>query len=268
MKKIIPLLLVAVSVLVMFTGCNKSDYNEAVTLMENGQYEQAIAIFTELGDYNDSQNKLAQAQKYLEVKKALIAGTWFYEATSVNAVHCLQFAEDKATISNPWFDGNGYHEGTEKSQPTYKITDTEIKLINEDETETAIPYTFENNKLALADGYFTSEMVKEALQGYWKLRRTQYLIGTFSTDESNICFEGDKVTYENATEARYEDGYYYYGPYSGTFEIGLGKFETDMEHGDRWFFRIDDGEVQLLYYDNVCTKSDATELPGEDGYSF
>ncbi len=270
MKKVLSLLLVAVFVLVMFTGCSKTDYNEAVKLMESGDYEQAITLFTELGDYNDSQEKLVQAQKFLSVKKALNEGTWFFEATSVNAVYCLQFADGSATISNPWFDGNGYHEGADTTQHTYKITDTEIKLINEDGTEKVIPYTFENDTLKLADDYFTPEMVKEALQGHWSVRRSQYLLGSLTVDEHHILFEDDKATYENASKARgYYDGtYYYYGPYTGTYEIGLGKFETDMDHGDRWFFRIADGEVQLMYYGNACIKADTNELPGEDGYSF
>ena len=110
MKKVLSVLLVAVFVLVAFTGCKKSDYTDAVALMESGDYEQAITLFTELGDYNDSQEKLAQAQKLLKVKNALNGGTWFFEATSVNAVYCLKFADGNATISNPWFDGNGYHE--------------------------------------------------------------------------------------------------------------------------------------------------------------
>ena len=113
-------------------------------------------------------------------------------------------------------------------------------------------------------------MVKEAIQGHWSVRRSQFLLGSLSVDEHHILFDGDKVTYENASEAYgYNDGtYYYYGPYTGTFEIGCGEFETDMDNGNRWFFRIDDGEVQIMYYGNACTKADTNDLPGEDGYSF
>lgn len=54
MRKIVALLLVFV---MMFTlcGCDSREYKKALSLYENGQYEEAHQIFTELGDYEDCQ---------------------------------------------------------------------------------------------------------------------------------------------------------------------------------------------------------------------
>lgn len=55
-------LLLAISLLVVFilvlTGCNSSDYKKAISLYENGSYEEAAAAFEALGDYQDSKKQL------------------------------------------------------------------------------------------------------------------------------------------------------------------------------------------------------------------
>ncbi len=55
-----------------------SNYNKAVKLMESGDYEEAYAIFSELNDYRDSEDRAAEAQK----------GVW-YEA----GLACLERQE-------------------------------------------------------------------------------------------------------------------------------------------------------------------------------
>jgi hypothetical protein len=267
MKKI-SLVLIVVFILVMFTGCKKSDYNEAIELMNNGNYEQAIVLLEELGDYEDAAAKLAEAQNKNNIVKALNEGVWYFEADSVNAVNRLLFSDGKATITQAFFDGNGYHESSTVTNLTYKITDAEIVLVKEDLSEIKVAYTVDDNGVKLDDAYFTPEMIEDGIQGYWKLRKSSFLLGRLLTNEYNIYFNKGNVESESAAEARgYDDGsYYYYGPYEGTYTIDFGKFETNMDHGDQWFFRIDEGEVQVMHYGDACTKSD--KLPGEDGYSF
>lgn len=53
MKKKSIIVLLAVCALAL-TGCNNSDYEEAVGLYENGNYDKAKAMFVELGEYEDS----------------------------------------------------------------------------------------------------------------------------------------------------------------------------------------------------------------------
>ena len=45
-------------------------YNKAVTLLESGSYDEAISSFTELGDYQDSANKIIECGKAKEYKSA------------------------------------------------------------------------------------------------------------------------------------------------------------------------------------------------------
>ena len=42
----------------LLTGCGNSDYKKAMVLYEDGKYEEAIVLFLELGDYEDSAEKV------------------------------------------------------------------------------------------------------------------------------------------------------------------------------------------------------------------
>ena len=46
------------------TGCKNTKYTEAMSLYANEDWEQAIEIFTELGDYEDSQNMVLKCYYY------------------------------------------------------------------------------------------------------------------------------------------------------------------------------------------------------------
>jgi hypothetical protein len=50
-----------------FVSCKSKDYEEAISLLESGQYEEAKAIFEEIGDYKDS-------QKYLSGFRYMVTG--------------------------------------------------------------------------------------------------------------------------------------------------------------------------------------------------
>ena len=53
----------AMAMLLCLTACDSSDYKEATELYEEGSYEEAEAIFLELGDYEDSA-EMALACRY------------------------------------------------------------------------------------------------------------------------------------------------------------------------------------------------------------
>ena len=55
MKRYVALVLVLACLL---TGCGNSDYKKAMALYEEGKYEEAIVLFLELGDYEDSAEKV------------------------------------------------------------------------------------------------------------------------------------------------------------------------------------------------------------------
>ena len=58
-RKYIALLLIAAIVLSL-TACQSSDYKKAVELQETGYFEEAIELFTELGDYKDSSERILE----------------------------------------------------------------------------------------------------------------------------------------------------------------------------------------------------------------
>ena len=66
MKKLFTLILSLV-ILVMITGCDSTDYKKAVSLYESGKYEEAIEMFEELGDYEDSAEKVLDCQYNMAV---------------------------------------------------------------------------------------------------------------------------------------------------------------------------------------------------------
>lgn len=71
MKKAIALLLALVMCLCLCACGKASDYEAAVSLMDAGSYEEAITAFAELGDYEDSSQKLAECENVVSYSKAL-----------------------------------------------------------------------------------------------------------------------------------------------------------------------------------------------------
>lgn len=71
MKKLVSLILVMAMVLSLCACGKADDYEAAIALMEAENYEEAIAAFTELGDYEDSAQKLAECEDALSYAKAV-----------------------------------------------------------------------------------------------------------------------------------------------------------------------------------------------------
>jgi TolA-binding protein len=81
MKKRIVLLLCLALTTFALTSCDSSDYKSAMSLYENGQYEEAIEKFTALGDYEDSSDMIS-ACKYAEA-------TDFYNAAEYDSAKAI-----------------------------------------------------------------------------------------------------------------------------------------------------------------------------------
>ena len=109
MRKMVILLLV-VLMMVSLTACKSDDYKEAMELYVNREYDAALVIFTELGDYEDSINmvtkcRYAQAHTLLQNGKYEEARIIFeelgdYEDSAENVKECyyqqaLVLMEDK-----------------------------------------------------------------------------------------------------------------------------------------------------------------------------
>lgn len=55
-KKTVVLLLSAIMLCMCLSACDSSDYKAAERLFEEGKYEEAVAAFTALGNYKDSEH--------------------------------------------------------------------------------------------------------------------------------------------------------------------------------------------------------------------
>ena len=63
MKRTIALLLACTCLFTfLLTGCDKSDYKKAAALYEKGEYEEAMNLFTALGDYEDSADRVLECK--------------------------------------------------------------------------------------------------------------------------------------------------------------------------------------------------------------
>ena len=75
-KRICLSLCMVLTAAAILTGCGKGgDYKKAMSMYENGQYEEAAAKFTELGDYEDSQD-MVMACNYEAAKVLFDAGDY------------------------------------------------------------------------------------------------------------------------------------------------------------------------------------------------
>lgn len=272
MRKILAMLLICILVF-MLTGCDSSDYKKAMSMYENGEYKEAAEIFAKLGDYEDSAEMAVKAEKqwalvtYADVFETLKQETWYFNGGSDTTLNYLTFTDEEATVGQVYFDGNGIHENGSNAC-AYVVDDTSVTITMADGTEMAISYEKGDAGITLDKEYVSFSDVKKGLMGYWKSTSKKTIIGILSVSEDNIYVGEDTLESESASLAYGGSNgeYYYYGPYKGTYTLGIGCFETEMKHGDAWFFNIIDGKPTMLHYDKVCTPTDG--FPRKDGYSF
>ncbi len=261
-------ILLTVLMLVMalsLTGCKGSKYKDALELYNSGEYEAAAAAFAELGDYKESAAMAEKCSDIVAVRAKLSEiQTWFYGNESVGAaLNKIVFAGNQATITQYSFSGNGRAETT--ATPVEFTIDSSAVTVG----ELVIPYTYDGETLTLDKGFFTIPEIEKGIQGHWKDRQSDYILGMLCVNEHHIRFESGKVTSENAAKSGVEGyDYFYYGPYSSTYTITSEGLETELHGGKEWGFAIYDGKVVVMRYDNVMTRMETDAFPGKDGYSF
>lgn len=249
-------------------------YEEAKALFDAGDLEAALDAFREISGYNDTDTRIAEIknelmhQQYGGVFDALAGKTWFFNGGSDTILNGISFEGDMAKIAQVYFDGNGKQDNG-STEHSYSVDDQFINVTMEDGSELQISYVLSGDKIVLGNNeYFSLEEIDAGLQGYWKMRKSETILGVKTVTEHNIHINNGDLYYERAALAAggTNGEYYYYGPYQGTYTLNFGGFDTDMMHGNEWFFNIINGKVILLHFDSVCTPTD--KLPGEDGYKF
>ena len=75
-KRICISLCIMLTAAAIITGCGKGgDYKKAMSMYENGQFEEAAEKFTELGDYENSQD-MVMVCRYEAAKTLFDAGNY------------------------------------------------------------------------------------------------------------------------------------------------------------------------------------------------
>lgn len=248
-------------------------YQKANALFDAQDFEGAIAVYETISDYSDCAQRLADARKelmylnYGDVIELLGEHTWYFNGGSDSILNGIRFTRDEAVLKQVNFTGNGKMGGAENNY-SYLVDADSITVTLADGSELEIPYTVSGSEVALGSGeYITEKQVAKDIQGYWMLRKSQTILGMNAVNEYHIYFGAANMTMEKAAKSAVRGtDYFYYGPFDGSYTLDFGSFNTDMTHGNEWFFNIIDGEVAVLHYDSVCSRSDG--FPGEHGYSF
>ena len=202
------------------------------------------------------------SEAYADVYAAISANTWLFNGGGDAILNYIDFKEDKASIGQVYFDGNGLHDNG-VNEYGYTITDSEI-IVTTDGGELDIPYTITESETTLGTGeYFSLAQIEEGLQGYWK-----YSYDSFGKKEGYLLVDHGTLKSESASTASggASGDYYYYGPYEGSYTLGIGCFETDLFKGSNWYYNIINGVPTVLYYEHICVPADG--FAGENGYSF
>ena len=263
-KSRIIVLVLAVAIMFLFTACNSTDYKNAVTLLEEGNYAEAITAFEALADYKDSHEKLEEAKSGLmreQVVELLSNKTWFFNGGSDSTVNNISFTEEAATIGQTYYDGNGRHDKEDVSC-AYTVDSENIVVTLADGSELKISYTIKDDTINLGNNeYFTAKEVEKGLQGYWGIRYK-------NTNEYIFHYKNGTLTFESAAKALLYDygSYYYYAPKKGTYVMNDEGLTVDASNKWQFGFGIIDGEVVVLRGGETCKRVNG--FKGEDGYKF
>ncbi len=278
MKKILAIVLAVIILATSLTGCESSEvlsvlrYTYAEKLLEEGDYEKAVSFFELIPDYKDSAKRIEDIKyeimlsRYGDIIALLEKGTWFFNGGDDAVLNVITFSKNNASVSQYYYDGNGKHDNGTKNY-SY-ILDDSIITVSMNGIDFDIPYKVSGNKISLGKGdYYSIDEIDEKLQGYWKDRHSDYILGISTESEYNVLIENGKITFESASKAyNKKDKYYYYGPDSGRYSILKNGFENTAPNSFQWGFNVIDGEVVLMHYDRPCRRTNG--FPGKKGYSF
>lgn len=246
--------------------CN---YGKGKAAFEAGDFKAAAEYYASCGDYEDAQAQAAAAEleqmklDYAPVLAALDNGIWYYDDTSVNVLNSLTFSGTEAILTETWYDGNGRHPG-EGEAVSFTVDDSNITI--QAQEPLVIPYQLTDDKIELGTGdYFSVEQAEEAIQGYWKLYKLNFVLGRITASEYNMYIENGTIKEENASTSAYGNGYFYYGPHEGTYVFDATGLVVTMHNGDFYGILIEEGVIVPCQFANCFKPSDG--LPGEDGYN-
>lgn len=293
MRKLIAAATCSAIALSLLSGCSSQDYDRGVKLFEEGKYDESAEIFSDLGDYEDSEEMLAKCEREIMLRDhadviELLDGTWYANGGTEATVYCYNFDGASVTvrrIDNDVKDAKSpilpHPTVSDKKSRQLRIDDSKISFYDGGDEVESHPYAIEDGKLVLDEGMTLSETdVIEGLTGAWTGLTLSSTLGETVKVQHSYEVTPDHITYENANAglslAGLEaGGYFYYGPV--TYDYDLSDGFINFHYGKISYssaevamscirFNIIDGQPTLFH---ETTKLERIEkLPGQDGYSF
>lgn len=147
MKKyvLITLAILTLFSLFLLTGCDSSDYKEAISLYEQGEYEQAKEIFVSLGEYEDSINYSNECTMQIALSK-IVDGEYETAVKLLESVYNLEGFASKVDEAITKYNNDNYSNIVTALEKTtwYGNSDEETKIIC---------YTFSGNSITQKEFY-------------------------------------------------------------------------------------------------------------------
>lgn len=130
-KKLIGVVLVFSMISTLLTGCSNSDYEEAKELYNDGKWAEAIELFEELGDYEDSAKLLVEC-KYNLAAELFEKGSYDDAHEGFKEIEGNESIKDKTEFS--WY-----------MLATYVGKEGEVKYQSPDDAEYIVTMSIDNN---------------------------------------------------------------------------------------------------------------------------
>ena len=196
--------LAGIGVLVYFLTAPMRGYDHAMKLKESGSYQEAIEIFTELGDYEDSADQITDC-RYLAAVKTMTDGDYDKAIEKFTALKGYKDSEDQITecrylAAKELMDAAEYDQAIEALTALKDYKDCP-ELINECNYQKAEAYVAEGKHSEALELYTALDQYKDSADKvnlcHYEIAKKDYDAGEF--EKAAAAFEalGD---YEDSKE--------------------------------------------------------------------
>lgn len=208
--------MIVILLVVSFFTIPGSKYNDAVSMLDNGQYEEAIVAFKELGNYRDSISKIEIAKEKICEDKYLTAEEYYENQYYIEAVRLYEELDDYKDskdkierIYNMFAVDEEVYFGEYKNEPIpWKILKTEknrMLLITQSPIE-QLPFNDELKNITWETSSIREWLNDKFLQGFSSKQQNRILRDTtndindeifilsqeeYNTYSENVSFETD-----------------------------------------------------------------------------
>ncbi len=238
MKKRLLALVFVLLFTLCFAACESSDYEKAKTLFGEQKYSEALEVFKGISTYEDSESYIAKCEKIIDAE-AFICENPIYFRGEDDCLHKATFTGDKEVkVECVKVTENGVVNG-DVEEGSYTIDEVEITLRNLSDELTVAYASLSEDNYFFSEGFLTLNKIKSGLEGKWTCTLEDNSVYDIEITEDKISYT---VTKGEAVE----------GPFEGSYELGFGVFDTDVENGEIFSYIIEGSKVSLRVMNNPC----------------